>query len=171
MYDEEDGGAQSCPGRKWEVGERHQGWSPNWRVKETGYVVSRPLGIKCFECGKLGLIVANWIRAKYALDAIRVGIFRGILQRLSRVMGLSIMRRQDDIIWPLICGPEEVTIPGLLKRPKVVRFDLMTKPPMHSKGYKFHEQIARVTIYLWDMRYQRDAIVESGASISMVGVR
>ena len=59
--------------------------------------------------------------------------------------------------------------PGQKKIPKVVRFALTTKEPIMGKGSKFHEQISRMTVYLHDICYPRDAIVDTGASISVVG--
>ena len=58
---------------------------------------------------------------------------------------------------------------GQQKIPKEVRFALTIKEPIKGKGAKFHEQIARMTVYLQDIQYPRDEIVDSGASISVVG--
>ena len=39
----------------------------------------------------------------------------------------------------------------------------------NGEGSKFHEQISRMTVYLHNICYPRDAIVDTGASITMVG--
>ena len=82
---------------------------------------------------------------------------------------ISMMRQFESIFKPSVRGPDKPVGMGQARMPKVVRFDLTTKGPITGKGSKFNEQIARMTIYLQDIRYKRDAIVDSGASIPLVG--
>ena len=79
------------------------------------------------------------------------------------------MRQYESILKPSVTAPAELGLTGPGKTPKVVRFALTTKEPVRGKGSKFHEQISRMTIYLHDIRHPRDAILDSGASVSVVG--
>ena len=79
------------------------------------------------------------------------------------------LRQFESILKPSVTAPLELGLMGPGKTPKVVRFALTTKEPVRGKGSKFHEKIARMTIYLHDISHKRDAIVDSGASVSVVG--
>ena len=79
------------------------------------------------------------------------------------------LRQFESILKPSVMAPAELGLTGPGKTPKVVHFALTTKEPVRGKGSKFHEQIARMTIYLHDISHKRNAIVESGVSVSVVG--
>ena len=81
---------------------------------------------------------------------------------------MSMMRQCELILKPSVMAPIELGLTGTGKTPKVVRFALTTKGPITGKGSKFHEQIAQMTVYLQDNRYKRDAIGDSGASVSVI---
>ena len=75
-----------------------------------------------------------------------------------------------SILKPSVEGSQHVAGTGELWTQKVVRFALTDRKPATRRGSKFHEQIARMTIYLNDIQYPRDAVVDTGASVSIVGL-
>ena len=80
-----------------------------------------------------------------------------------------VKRPTIDVLKPSICGPEGNTKPGSPKTPMVVRINLSTQPAKKPGESQFHEQCPRLTVYLEYIYISRDAIVDSGAFISIVG--
>ena len=79
-----------------------------------------------------------------------------------------VKRPTIDILKP-IRGPDGNPMPGMSKTPKVARFDLCTQHAKKLEESRMHEKCPRLTDYLENIYCRREAIVDSWASISIVG--